>query len=185
MKEDTRIDGPWKDDDEKEAYIPRQLRVLFDDDKFVWRPFQETILNSFDEFETRKINILVDEQGNIGKSIIKTTCGVYKKALTIPMINDYKDVMRMVMDAPKWGGYIIDMPRAIKKDRLFQIFSALEHVKDGYAFDDRYNFRYEYFDSPVIWIFTNRVPETEMLSTDRWCVWRVDDEHLLVPEEGR
>lgn len=180
-KEDSRIDGPWSDTDEKEVYVPRQLRMLFEDPNWTWRPFQQDILATFDVFNVRHINVLVDTKGCIGKTILKTTAGVFGRAMTIPMINDYKDIMRMVMDMPKKGGYIIDMPRAIKKEKLFQMYSAIEQVKDGYAFDDRYKFQWEYFDSPVIWVFCNTVPDKTLLSNDRWRIWEVNSKWELVP----
>jgi len=179
-KENTRIEGPWNDKNDQPIFIPDQLQVLFDSPGFTWRPFQQDIMTTFTKRDFRTINVLIDEFGNSGKSIIKTTLSVYKKAMIIPMINDYKDIMRLAMDAPKLGGYILDMPRAIKKEKLYQIYGALEHVKDGYAYDDRYNFRYEHFNSPIIWVFTNRIPDTSLMSTDRWKFWKISDEYELV-----
>ena len=103
----------------------------------------------------------------------------HKLARVLPLCNDYKDILRMVCDLPTSNNYFIDMPRCIKKDKLFGFFSAIETIKDGYAYDDRYNFTEKIFDCPNIWIFTNKKPDTKMLSVDRWQFWSVSDKQLL------
>ncbi len=169
-KEDTRIDGPWKDTDIK-TYIPRQIRDLTEDKLY---HFQKQILDSRLIFDTRHINLIVETKGNVGKTTLKTYAGVHKLGRSIPFTNDYKDIMRIVMDTPKMPLYIIDVPRALRKDQLYQFFSGIETLKDGYAFDDRYSFKEEYFDCPQIWIFMNKIPELELLSNDRWRLWTID-----------
>jgi len=169
LKEDTRIEGPWKDDDEKPAYIPRQIREI----KELY-PWQKSVIESAKKWDTRTINILYDENGNKGKSIVKTYMGCHNIGRSIPFTNDYRDMMRMVMDTNKMRLYIIDLPRAMKKEHLFQFFSGIETLKDGYAYDDRYHFKEEYFDSPNIWVFMNILPEMSYLTADRWRVWRIN-----------
>ncbi len=175
LKEESRIDGPWTNKmDLVPNYIPRQIREI----KQLYS-FQQKIITILGKWDTRHINILVDDIGNIGKSIIKTYCGVHKIACIIPFCNDYKDILRSVMDRPKRGAYIIDMPRCINKEKLFQLYSAIETIKDGYAYDDRYKFREEYFDCPNIFVFTNSTPEKSLLTPDRWIIYKVFAKALL------
>jgi len=75
---------------------------------------------------------------------------------------------------------MFDMPRAMNKDRLYQFYAAIETIKDGYAYDDRYHFTEKVFDCPNIWIFTNRMPDTTLLSTDRWKFWEISEKNELV-----
>jgi len=77
------------------------------------------------------------------------------------------------MDTEKKPLYIIDIPRALRKDQLFQFFSGIETLKDGYAYDDRYHFKEEYFDCPNIWIFMNTIPDLEYMSKDRWRFYEI------------
>lgn len=172
-KDETRIEGPWKDTD-IEKYIPRQIREI---EKL--RPWQQMIVDDAKVWNTRTINIIIDKDGNHGKSILKTWIGVHDIGRALPFSNDYKDIMRMVMDTPKKSLYIIDIPRALKKDHLFQFFSGVETLKDGYAYDDRYTFKEEYFDCPNIWIFMNLHPDVECLSRDRWRIWEFDSAGIL------
>lgn len=166
-KSDTRIDGPWKDTDQSK-YIPRQIRDI--EKLFDW---QNHIVNDAKIWDTRTINIILDNNGNIGKSTLKTYIGVHGIGRSVPYFNDYKDIMRIIMDTPKMPLYIIDIPRALKKEHMYQFFSGIETLKDGYAFDDRYSFKEEYFDCPNIWIFMNVLPDMNYLSKDRWKIWEV------------
>lgn len=177
MKEDTRINGPWSDKD-KEVYIPRQVRKI----KELY-PWQEYIIKDRFNWDTRTINIIFDKEGNKGKTTLKTYIGCHEIGRAIPFSNDFRDIMRMVMDTEKKSLYIIDIPRALKKDQLFQFFAGVEEIKNGYAFDDRYKFREEYFDCPNIWLFMNIIPERDYLSKDRWKVWEINPDFELVPYE--
>lgn len=177
-KEDTRVEGPWTDKDEV-VYIPRQIRGI------TLLPWQQSIVDSASDWDTRHINIIVDDRGSIGKTTVKTYVRAHKIGRFIPFVNDYKDMMRIVMDCPKVPLYIIDIPRAIQKDKLFQFYAGIETLKDGYAFDDRYHFKDELFDCPVIWVFTNVRPQTTLLSADRWKFWQVQGnclEALAAPD---
>lgn len=172
-KTDTRIEGPWKDTDPVPIYIPRQIRNID------LRPWQQKIIDSADVFDTRHINIIHDITGNNGKTTLKTYVRCHMIGRFIPFVNDYKDMMRIVMDCPKEKLYIIDIPRAIQKDRLFQFYAGIETLKDGYAYDDRYKFKDECFDCPVIWVFTNVLPDRNLLSADRWKYWSIKEQDLV------
>lgn len=171
IKSNTRTAGPWSDTDQIQ-YIPRQIRGI------TLLPWQQTIVDSAQEWDTRHINIIIDKDGGIGKTTIKTYIRAHGIGRFIPFVNDYKDMMRIIMDCKKEHLYIIDIPRAIQKDRLYQFYAGIETLKDGYAFDDRYHFKDEVFDCPVIWVFTNVAPEQKMLSADRWKFWEVQGTSL-------
>jgi len=174
-KPDTRIEGPWTDADEAPAYIPWQIAEVE-----ALYPWQQAIVESRNVRDKRTINILYDPIGNIGKTMIKTYVGCHKLGRTVPFRNDYRDIMRMVMDTTAVSLYIIDVPRAIKKEKLGEFFSGIESLKDGYAYDDRYKFKERFFDSPTIWIFMNKIPDREYLSGDRWKIWTVNSDKNLV-----
>ena len=158
MKSETRIDGPWSDQDK---YIPRQVRGI------KLYPWQQRILEDRLDFDTRTINIVYDTAGNKGKSTLCTYAGSKGLARRIPILESYKDFMRMVMDTPKSSLYLVDFPRGLSKGNCVSFWGAIETLKDGYAYDDRYNFREEYFDSPNIWVFCNKLPDFELLSRAR------------------
>lgn len=172
MKDESRVDGPWTNED---AYVPKQVRDI---QLYQW---QQQILDDARVWDTRTINILYCPSGNIGKSTLKTYAGANKLARSLPMMESYKDYMRMVMDCPKSRLYLIDFPRSMSKTSCAGFWSAIETIKDGYAYDDRYGFREEYFDCPNMWIFCNTIPDENYLSKDRWKFWVVDHEKTLRP----
>lgn len=164
-KSETRIEGPWSD---KDMEIPRHLR-----DEPTWYEWQKYIVDRINVYEERTVNIIYDPKGCQGKSFLASWLGVRGLARRIPVLNDSKDVMRMVMDCPKSKVYFVDMPRAASKKNLHNFYAAIEDVKNGYAYDDRYKFKEEYFDPPQVWVFTNELPDTSLLSKDRWRVWTI------------
>lgn len=176
-KDETRVDGPWKDSDE-EVYIPRQVREID-----TLRPWQKTVIDSLENWDTRTVNMVYCPFGNIGKSVLVGWCRAYKLARALPPINDHKDIMRMVCDLPTSRAYLIDMPRSLNKDRLYGFYSGIETIKDGYAYDDRYSFKEKVFDCPNIWIFSNTLPDRTLLSGDRWKIWEVVNMELTEYED--
>lgn len=177
MKADTRVDGPWTEKDVP-AYVPKQIQGIV---PYKW---QQQILDMIKVWDTRNINVIIDTKGNNGKSTLTCYACVHDYARKIPLANDYKDILRMVYCMPKSKGYFIDMPRAMKKERLFQFWSALESIKDGYCYDDRYEFKDCWFDCPNIFVFTNTQPDTSLYTRDRWKFWEIKGDELVtyVPE---
>lgn len=172
-KINTRLEGPWNDKNQP-SYIPRQIRDITE-----LYPWQKIIVNDADVWDTRTINWVVNETGNQGKSILKTYLGVNKLGRAIPLCNDYRDIMRIVMDTPKCKLYIIDIPKAFRNGLKNEFYAGIETLKDGYAFDDRYSFKEEYFDCPNIWVFSNQDPDKSLLSLDRWRIWDLKDKNLV------
>lgn len=174
--------GPWKDTDE-EVYIPRQIREITR-----LYPWQNHVIADCGKWDTRSINIVLDMLGNIGKSTLVNYMRAHRLGRRIPPVNDFRDLMRMVMDMPTSNLYLIDMPRSMSKSGLMGLYSAIEEVKNGYAFDDRYHFKEKIFDCPNIWIFTNKLPDKNLLSGDRWKLWEVNEntkelDKLAPPED--
>lgn len=182
-KTETRISGPWSDKD-IEIYIPRQYRGLVDN----LHPFQKTIWDSYDIFDTRNINIIIDTIGNIGKSVIASLLELYGRGHDLPCVNDGKELIQSACD---WmmdnqirvpGVFTMDLPRAMKQKQLRGIYTALEQIKKGKVVDMRYHYRQWWFDSPQIWVFTNCQPKLKYLSMDRWRIWSVEPDTLtLIP----
>jgi len=173
MKADTRVEGPWSDTDKKPLYVPRQVR-----DITTLLPFQNTVLADIGVWDTRHINIVYNPVGNNGKSTLLSHIAAHGLGAVLPIVNDAKDLLRMVY-AIQSNFYAFDMPKAMKKDQLFGFWSAVECIKDGRAYDDRYCFKQRFFDCPNVWIFTNTLPDKHLMSSDRWNVWTINDDKEL------
>lgn len=81
--------------------------------------------------------------------------------------------MACVMDQKISTAHLVDMPRAVKKDRLGEFYSGNESLKNGLEYDKRYNFRKIRFDWSHVFVFTNTLPDFILLSRDHWRVMRV------------
>lgn len=175
-KDETRVAGPWKDT--TMAYIPRQVRGI------QLRSWQKSVVDTLKVWDTRKINIVLCADGNIGKSTLVTYCRAHKLAHSLPPVNDYRDLMRIVyhyvhdLNNRSEQAFFIDMPRGLPKSKLGSLYSGIESIKDGFCFDDRYQYKEVVFDCPVIWVFTNTMPDLNYLSKDRWAFWEVRGETL-------
>lgn len=178
MKEDTRIMGPWTDKDE-EVYIPRQYREL------ELYPWQQTIKDSAERFEPRKINLIYDPVGGNGKSTIASICELLHGGIDMPPLNDYKELVALAcnicMDKNLRNPKIMffDMPRAIRKDQLYGLYSAIEQIKKGKLYDCRYHYKCWWIDAPQIWVFSNAEPDRTLLSADRWVLWHIRNGTLV------
>lgn len=169
-KEEGRLEGPWCWDDKP---IPRQIRGIS-----LW-PWQQKVVDSAENWDPRTINIIIDKEGCKGKSICKTYITCHNYGSVIPPLTEYKDIVAATMGMKNKKMFIVDMPRAMKKEKLKGFYSAIESIKDGHVFDTRYTYREEIFDSPVIWVFTNMIPNRALLSSDRWKYWEIHDKDLF------
>lgn len=179
-KQETRVAGPWSSEDEI-IFVPAQFQNK------VWRPWQQKVIDSKLVFDNRHINVIVDSignigngGGNIGKSTIVGYLDATRYAVKIPFIKDYKDLMRVAYNSPKLGMYLVDIPRGLKSESVDQLYAGLEELKNGYVYEDRYTFKRQWINSPVIWVFTNVVPNSDLLSRDRWVYYRVVDNDLEI-----
>lgn len=173
IKDDTRIAGPWTDKD-KEIYLPRQFRDI---NLYEW---QSDILESRNIFQDRIIDAIYDVTGNNGKSTVAALGEIMYGGIDCPPINDCKELIQYVcnhcMDNeirdPKL--LFVDLPRAMNKESLFGIYSAIEQIKKGKLTDTRHHAKVWWIDSPRIWIFTNHLPDLTLLSSDRWRIWTIN-----------
>ena len=186
-KTETRIDGPW-DERETEKYIPRQYRNMLDK----LYPYQKHIYDSADVFDTRTINMIYCPVGNVGKSTIASVCELYAKGIDLPPVNDAEKLIQSCCDICEAkqirnpSPIFVDLPRAMNKDRLNGIYTAIEQIKKGKLFDLRYKYKEYWIDSPQIWVFSNIRPDLSMLSKDRWKVYTINKDYSLMtynPEE--
>lgn len=168
MKPETKIDGPWSSA-MVERYIPKQYRI---EKLYGWQEKVGTY-----EYDTRKINVLNCKIGNQGKSTIAHITRLTKNGVVLPCVNDAKQLIESCCDilmAKELREEIIifiDMPRAMTKERLYGMWSAVETIKSGYVYDMRNKYKEWDFDSPTIWVFTNEEPDRSLLSGDRWEMW--------------
>lgn len=147
-------------------HLREHLPAMYADDNPEWRPWQQQALDMSSNH--RQVICVVDEKGNTGKTYLAMWHAVRHRAVMLPLVKSYTDIMRAAFLQPS-RMYFIDLPRAdCTKKQLREVYAAVETIKNGYAFDDRYTFRKRYFDSPRVIVFANKMPDMSLLSADRW-----------------
>lgn len=175
-KEETRVEGPFTE--ENDIYVPKDIRNIKE-----LRPWQNDIRTMLQDYNERTVDVIFDNKGNIGKTTLVRYMMIHDDAEMLPFCNDYKDIMRMAFDVGPKKVYLVDMPRAINKEKLFHFFSGVETLKSGYCYDDRYKFTRRLFDRPRICVFTNVKPDLALLSKDMWKLWMIRDDQLVDYED--
>lgn len=180
IKEDTRTQGPWSDKDE-EIFIPYQYAGL--ESKLL--PFQQKIWDEADKRDPRKVNLIIDHDGCNGKSTLASLMELHNRGIDLPPTNEARELIQSLADIlikknirdPKT--VFIDIPRAMKQDKLFGLYTAVEQIKKGKVYDVRHSYKDWWFHSPQIWVFTNTIPDVTMLSADRWVFWTIKNNDLI------
>lgn len=172
-KESTRLDGPFTDKNHIELPWDVALMVKL-------RPWQESMKEELLHRSERGVDVIVDEKGNVGKTRFCRYMMCHHEAQILPFSNDYRDIMRMSYDVGPKAIYMIDIPRAMPKKKLMQLFSAIETLKSGYCYDDRNTFRQRIFNPPRILVFMNKYPDISSLSSDMWHIWNINARFQLL-----
>lgn len=177
MKADTRIEGPWDDRTwAEEPVMTRQLRTFMGQPLRDW---QTVLLARIQQEDDRKIIMVHDVIGNSGKSIFSEFLEYQKLALELPPLRNMEDLMQFAFGFKDKKCYLIDMPRAIKKDKLSDFYAGIECLKNGVVWDKRYGAKKRRMDRPQIVVFTNITPKWEFMSADRWEVYEMKEDHSM------
>lgn len=166
MKDETRIEGPFTDRDEP-LYIPARFRDVN------LKEWQRICLQEITEMSQRKIMLLQEPDGNMGKSFfaqyLKFRHNWIKLPPTLTTANDFmRAVMNLIGERRVVPGIVCDIPRSVSKKHLWSIAQALEALKDGECYDERYGYKSWDFEPCPIVVCTNWQPDNEIFSHDRW-----------------
>ena len=177
-KVESRVAGPW--DSKAEEVSSKDIRRAGWDKRAKYLeqaglyPWQQRIVDLCREPDDRSIYVVVDEKGGIGKSSLVKYLRYKNLAIEIPsMFKEGRDVMRMVMaqqgkaEALGINAYVIDIPRSVPQSALTGIWGAVECVKNGHVYDDRYSYREADFPEPAVFVFCNKLPPPGTFSEDR------------------
>lgn len=175
-KEETRIDGPWRDEEEEETrFVPERLTK-----EIVWKPFQNDIIENIKgNPDDRTVNIALQEAGNAGKTLLSLWLHANKLAKYVPPVEDAEKLVQVIMGSPASRCYLFDIPKGIDKKKLREIYCAIEQIKNGFVYDTRYKYKEKMFNPPHVWVFTNSLEGLEAsLSGDRIKLWLIEDNQL-------
>ena len=175
MKKDGRIAGPWKDSEYQEPpLLTRQLRTF---QACTMYPWQKQVEGWCTQTDDRSIKLIWDVQGNCGKSIMAEYLEYQGLAFEMPPLRLMEDIMQFCFSFPSQEVYLLDLPRAMKKDKLGDFYAGLEAIKNGVCYDKRYAGKKRRMNRPQVIVFTNTLPDFSFMSPDRWEIWSIGDKH--------
>lgn len=164
MKLQSRIAGPWCD--VAIETLPPDLEGI------VLYPWQATIKKICEtEKYQRTVHVLYDDEGCKGKSTLARLADYEGWAGWIPAYEEVKDMLQAVYGTGAKQAYIIDMPRGHSSKKMWM---GVEQIKNGTIIDARHKFKKLRIPIPVVWVFTNKLPDLSKLSTDRWKLWNIE-----------
>lgn len=133
-----------------------------------WRPWQREVIDRLDGQNDRQILYVYDQYGNKGKSFLASWLSCRRRASYLPAtLKGARDLLRVALDRPS-SCYFVDFPKCVTMSNIPQVFAAVESIKNGHVYDDRYEYRDLFMDHPKVCVFGNFQPDKSMLSKDRW-----------------
>lgn len=161
-KESTRTGEIYK----KGIEIEEPIKLL-DEDKLY--PWQRLIFDDCkNEPDDRTINVIVDKNGNKGKTkLCKLLCAKYGALCISGKSADIKYGIVKYKESNKVYPKIvlIDVPRS---NIDYINYEAIEKVKDGLFFCGKYESCQVIMNCPHIYLFMNEEPKMSSMSIDRW-----------------
>lgn len=143
----------------------------------VWKPWQQNVINLLNQKpDTRTINWIWEENGNVGKSYLcKYISMKYDSIICTGKTNDiFNQLLQWRQKNPdelQTPPCIIDVPRS---EFCHINYAAIEQLKNGFVFSGKYEGGKYHGLAPHIFIFANSPPTESKLSCDRWNVIQVE-----------
>lgn len=185
MKEQTRVAGPWTDKDADMRPPPVLTKQLVNFMKLEKYPWQNAMYDIVQLYNERHLMYCYDPHYNSGKSIFSEWLEYKGLAEEIPPFTQMEDIMQFVMSMHESKCYVFDMPAAMKKDRVSQLYSGLEMLKNGYLYDKRYQGKKRRISRPTVIVFANNLPQMDLMAPDRWQTLYITPDKALVPYDPR
>lgn len=144
------------------------------------RPWQQDVVSALTDNEPDKRSVvwIYDSVGNVGKSFIADYFIVKYKAVKYEpgRFLDLAYAFSKEPTTPK--AVFIDCPRSTeKKDQAYDPLSGslrfAEKLKDGIMTSTKYDSRTIYFRRPHVVFLANFLPDTSLLSKDRWVICEI------------
>lgn len=130
----------------------------------------EKVRNLKRKGDDRKIIVIVDTEGNSGKTTLAKHLTATHQGAYCPPMPEALDYMAWALAHSQAGTFLIDLPRADTEKRNKAMWSAVEQMKNGYLYDKRNQWREKWIEPPQVIVFTNEEPDLSLLSSDRWMI---------------
>lgn len=174
-KDFTRCEGPFVVGDLNKP-LTWQLKEFYGYGSLM--PWQAEIKEILQRREMRMIHLVWDKTGNNGKSLFCEAMEYEGLIEECPPYRMMDDVFQWVYGMPSKPAYVFDLPRGIKKGNLGDFYAGIEVIKNGVAFDKRNYPKKRRIGRPIVVVFTNTLPNFDLMSRDRWVVHVLEDGEL-------
>lgn len=173
MKEETRVAGPWSDALWKvpKEYQGNDVKCIEESP----RPWQKFIMDKLEEEpHHRRINCVVDEQGNMGKTTLQKYLTWKGKSIQVPIGTASQLKTYICNIGPGPNCYMINFNRCMGKENTYRdVLTVCEDLKAGWVQPVMYGGgKAMMIERPHVWIFCNEAPPTKLLSPDMWKFWQ-------------
>lgn len=165
-KLDTRVKGPYS----KNLHIKEEIKSKIT--RFY--NWQQDILNiTKEDPEDRKIYWIFDINGNTGKTeFCKYLVDNKGAAFVTGKGTNIKYVLSILNESQNLNLILFHFTRSYEN---YVSYDAIESVKDGIFFSEKYECKTIRINTPHIFCFSNFPPNIEKLSLDRWNVFIIEN----------
>lgn len=179
MKVDSRLEGPWTDKDviPEPPPLTTQLKEFL---TYEFYPWQRDMLRMIQSANFRHLHYICDPHYNSGKSIFSEYLMYKGLALECPPIMSMEDLLQFLFSQPDASTYVLDLPAALRKEKVHSLYAGLEALKNGYLYDKRYSGKMRRINRPNIFVFANNYPQTHLMAPDRWQVYQITPDKKIV-----
>lgn len=175
-KVDTRVAGPFSDKPDEVEYDGCDLQCME-----VPFPWQQQVLDEVAQPPNdRKILWIHEPTGNVGKSKLLKYMRFKGLAVRVPMGSAGQLRCAMIGKGTQ-RCYVVDLPRVRgKDDSLYDLFAAIEELKNGWIESAFYGKAAELMMTPPhVIVVSNDPPRLDLCSQDRWAVKQIVDKQLV------
>ena len=150
------------------------------------RPWQKDLESYFDKPTFRKIIWVIGQNGNEGKTFfqkyIKSTYGT-RRVFLINMVKRSENIFHILSKQTLTCKDIFFFNLAKSFSILDCAYNVFETIKDGHAVSSKYDSSNLTFKTPnTVMVFSNKLPFTNALSSDRWQIFRIVNNHLVATD---
>ena len=152
------------------------------------RPWQQQLLEIIKVPTDREIIWVIGKKGNEGKTwfqqYLHTFYG-YDRVVRLSLEMKKSNVLHILKKRPlsTTDIFLFNEPREVNYEILS--YSVLESIKDGTAVSSKYDGNIITINTPnIVMVFSNDKPLWERLSTDRWKVFRIENNELVVARDN-
>jgi hypothetical protein len=142
----------------------------------ILKPWQQAIVDLVQTNpHKRHIHWYWEPNGNIGKTeLCRLLCASYKAIICAGKAGDMKYQIAQLIQRDITPEIIIfDVPRS---QISYLDWVGIEEIKNGLFASSKYESGMVCMNPPHVLIFANYEPPLHVLSTDRWCVHRIQDQ---------